>query len=218
MLKPRDNNIVIVLSFIDPLNFGETWYIKNDIFSVNEIQSGKSLLAPEASQVNTKDLIVQITPTQLAIFFQNGFNPEVIDKLKKLVNKLFENNTTLQVIAIGANHSFESEDLANPSKTTTQLHSVPGIKLHELLKGDNMRYGSYISKDYLNTRLRIDIKPYMKDAKNKNNERLKVSFNYHKDLDNQNRMAEIYGFIDSLKEFRDYSIKTSEGIDNLIKE
>ncbi len=216
MFKQVSENIVIVVNYIDPSIFSEKWYIKNGIFGVDDILDGKNVIAQEVSLVYSKNMYVQITHNQIAIFLQNfEYNEDVISKVKEIIEKIFKNNESSVIVACGINHNFETEEVDNTEAITKKLQFSQSLKLHQLLAGDNMRFGSYISKDFLNTRLRIDIKPFY-SLQNIGKEQLKVNFNYHKAISNDKKMEELSEIVVNWKAIKENSSATVASIQEIL--
>jgi hypothetical protein len=221
MLKFAGQNIVIVSATdINTSVMGEKWFIQKNFLSADEIIDGKTIITPVYTVIHSKDFRIQVLNNQIAIFIEKLENDsELTGKAISLARKIIESKALNSVMSMGTNFSYITDRMENIEEMTTKLSFNPSNKFHQHIKGnDKKRFGSYTSFDFLDARLRIDIKPeYSIESKIEYSEVLIAQFNFHKNFNEENSTIEAFDFLENFEAFKNYSDETVDIINETIK-
>lgn len=194
-------NIVIVGIF-KPSKFDKYFFLKNNIFEEGEIAE-TSIFSSEFSIIETQDFNLTVLSNQL-IFTEK--EPQLKDLMSEIFSKII-NSVDINASGFGINlHWFLfSEDKTNELSKKYFYNETSTI--NDFFKGDNISYGCYLSKDFGNSRMKLDIKPVTvtKIGTELEQRVIVFNFNFHTDLKNKNCKQEI---IKSLSEIQKYTDET----------
>lgn len=200
-------NIVIVGNF-SPGNFDKYFFIKNLIVSENEIQENSQFFN-ELCILNTPMFNITIVVNQLVFTDLNGsYNLDnAIIVLKKLVS-----TSQFKCSAMGINFHWY---LFSEEKTTELSKRLFYNENEKITKAffnvDNVSYGLYLSKDFGNSRMKLDIKPatVTKIETSIEQKVLAFVFNFHVDLKNKDNTM-IFKILDESSSYFNESKKIVE--------
>ena len=219
MFKKSGENIVLVANSIDASVLSESWFIKNEILTPEDIEIGKGLLTPVVSQVFTKDYYVQTFNNQVAIFitkvaYDNTFLESIKTKLKQIIDAI----PSTQFLAIGVNFHFDTTQNENVHDITEKLSGNKNNTLYSFLdsKKDDVRFGSYIKLNFLDTRLRVDIKAY-NDEVNPLLEYVRISMNFNKNFSETEFGDEFDSFLSNFEKYTEQSKQVISKAESLLK-
>lgn len=192
-------NLVIVGSF-QPSKFDKYFFLKNNIFKEEEI-SETSIFSEQFCVVDARGFNLTIIPNQL-IFTEKV--PQLNDLLSEIFSKLVC-FLDFSGIAFGINLHWYlfSEDKTN--ELTKKYFYNENASINKFFDGDNISYGCYLSKDFGNSRLKLDIKPATVSRIETNLEQRVISFafNFHTDLKSKNCKEEILKSLSELGQYTD---------------
>lgn len=204
--KLLSQNVVIVTQDVNTTMFNQYWFIHNGIFCPEEILAD-SIFVPGLTNLSTQECNLIITPNQFQFNVKSDdltMSCECITKrLIRIIEKV--SGAGIQMKAIGLNFIWkifeENSDIHQFSK---RLFYLPSSNLHQVFDVENARFGTYVSKDFLQSRLKLDIKPVISDGTGEPNEFILASFNFHRDLTIDNSEQSTTELLEQLKSWNLY--------------
>lgn len=184
-------NVVIIARQFNPSIISQYWLIKNGIFTEEEIQSG-SIFSPVIANVQTRDCQVLVLPEQLQFMYgleDHSGQELLISKLGKIIQAL----PHTPFVAAGLNFSWQvyDEDEASNAALGKKLFFRDNVPLYRFFDTEDARFGSYMSRDILGCRLKLDIKPVTIARQEGPANRLHFGFNFHLQLDEDDKVNSI---------------------------
>ena len=200
MFELKIKNITFIAA-LNPLNFNKDWFVKNDVLKETEIISETIISTASFFQIGTADYNILITSNQI-IFNLIKDSDKELQSLKKLM--LGVSNSSYR--AIGINFTYFSPMANEKGEDWTKKLFYTNTPLHALFNSDDSRFGTYLSKDYQDCRLKLDIKPsaVQELPSSELKEVILYTFNYHKDTINKSN-EDLIKFIDKYSELKGYS-------------
>lgn len=173
---------VIVARQFNPTIIGQLWLVRNGVVDEHEFRPG-CVYTDMAVQVMTEKFDLTVVPQQ----FQ--FTPKVplerqrelvVEKVGRITRTL--PHTPFRGLGLNFNWQFtpEGESIAEACR---RLFFKPDCPLHESVDFPDARFGGYMSRDVLDVRMQLDVKPVTVGPAGQQTERIQFSFNFHKDLD-----------------------------------
>ncbi|MBK8806611.1 MAG: hypothetical protein IPO21_08185 [Bacteroidales bacterium] len=199
-------SIVILAQSFNTSVFNRHWLVKNNFVEESEIQQN-SIFVPGISQIVTRKYNLLVVPEQLQFnvgFDSINFGVEIQNTLLPIIQKLQE----IPYRAIGINLSWFIKDTEKDIKTLSKEHFfIEKSTLFQNFDTNNSRFGTYLSKDFNNTRLKLDIKPVnmLDDLSRPVSEHILCSFNFHLDLKPDNSAEELIETINKWGTFKEES-------------
>ncbi|KXH85821.1 hypothetical protein [Chryseobacterium kwangjuense] len=186
-----EKNIVIIGDF-KPSNYDKLFFIKNGILKEEEILDG-SIFLPDNSYIETSEYIIDISDFRITITLKNTKLSIKDSSIQKLFNDLY-------IKAYGFNFKIVllCDDISTVSK---KFFYFEQNKLNKFFDNDTTVYGYYVSSEYQNSRIRLNIDPielFSKDNKSTKNA-LDFNFNFHFKDD------EFLKSIENFQSFEDYT-------------
>lgn len=205
MKKLVSANIVVVAQNLNPSIFTVLWLVEEGIIQREDV-TGKHIFTQVGTSIPTPNFKLDVLPERLQIAFTDISleNPEsVIDAVWKIICKLPHTPYT----AIGTNISWmvAPDDQDEFSEFMRNLFVKPELPLYKRFTEDNARFGGYLSKDFLGTRMKVDIKPRSEKDAEKATESLFFTFNYHLGLEHGKHMESVKEFLDNWNAMRNES-------------
>lgn len=202
-------NVVIAASFFNPSVVSQYWLIKNGILDEADFQPG-CIFSQGLTQVLSSKVALVVAPESLQVFPQcQAADSESIlnDSAVKIVRLL--EHTPYSAVGINFIYDVTPND-ADVGTTTRTLFSGKS-KIYANFTDDNVRLGTYLSKDVDGARLRLDIKP-VKDPSS-NREDIRLVFNFSKDLVSDNKPDAIAALIGKWGEYLAMADRMSDEVD-----
>jgi hypothetical protein len=201
-----DKTIVILAQYFNPSVFRDHWLLEQGIISNPGDLLENSVFSAQLVQVFSKEFSFLVIPDQLQ--FTILPNSQVgIAALMKIVSIL----PHIPYKALGINFHYYFPLFSDKGENLTmKFFYNQNLKMYEEFKEDNPRFGAYMSKNYLDTRLKLDIKPITikpNEPEAISKELIVYSFNYHSDLKQPHSISEIQSLLDSYDKFKAYSDK-----------
>ena len=194
-------NIVLIGEF-QPSKFDKYYFLKNNIFEEHEI-SEESLFTSDFTIVTAKGFNLTIVANQLVL---NEIEPKVENTMADLVTKILSTSSFLgSGFGINLHWYLFSGDKTN--EVAKKYFYNENSVLNTFFNEENVSYGTYLSKDFGNSRLKLDIKPATVVTIDSQIEQKIISFgfNFHTDLKGEDFKSNIFK---SLSEFKDYINET----------
>ena len=205
------SNVVIVARHFNPSILDRHWAITNGILSENDFEQG-CIFTPVLSQINARDFKLLITPDQLQLV-PSDFSHEAGAIILSKVGAIVERLPHTPYVAIGLNfiwHIIPTDE--GMRALSRRLFFKEDNPIYQSFDTDNALFGAYLSKNYLNSRLKLDIKPATIMHEGQLSELLQFSFNFHRDIVDQ-RVENILELLRNWSQAKDF---TTEFITNLL--
>lgn len=178
-LKVQD---IVLLGLFNPAKFDRYTFIKNKILKEEEIEQS-SIFLPEIVNLQSKKFNLVINSNQIII----STNPENNVDISKFLLKFLSLFDEINLNASGFNFRYFVEPKIDNSEIESFIKKNffnPNNKIQsQFFSDDNSTYGFYSSKDFKDTRLKLDVKPVNLNVQNLNLKSVQFEFNFHKDYD-----------------------------------
>jgi len=205
-------NVVIIARQFNPSIISQYWLIKNGIFTEEEIQPD-SIFSPVIANVHSRDCQVLVLPEQLQFMSQladQSGQELLISKLGKIVQAL----PHTPFVAVGLNFSWQvyDEDDASNAALGRKLFFRDDSPLYKFFDVDDARFGSYMSRDILGCRLKLDIKPVTVPCPEGTSNRLLFGFNFHLQLTEDDKAESILKLFQKWDEAKETAVSLMKQI------
>lgn len=175
------SNLVIAARHFNPSIFSQLWLVRNGILGEPEFQAG-CVFTDQVANIESGQFGLLVVPPQLQFVPKVAAEDEgklVVTKVGKIVRTL----PHTPYIAVGLNFFWhvEPED-GNVPALTRSLFFSPQHRICQLFGSDDARFGAYFSKDVLDCRLKLDVKPIRRQTGEESKEFVQFAFNFHLDL------------------------------------
>jgi hypothetical protein len=194
-----ESNIVLLGNF-KPTVFDKLFFIKNNLI-LEEDFSESSVFTPNFSKIETSDLIIIIESNKIVLVSRTNKS----DLLKSiLLNIINESSTSLNIIGFNFKWFILLDEI--PKYTKSKFFSPTNESLNNHFNDDNTAYGYYISSDFKNSRMKLDIKPNIVKEINNHKEQniLSFDFNFHIEIEDNSI------FNESLNDYMSYVNKAEQ--------
>lgn len=196
-------NLQILQSFVivgayNPRNFDKHFFIKNEVIQENEMNDGTIFDAIGAIQVLSENISIIVTMNQIAVTAFNDENGNA--RFFKIVQSILDVTDLTSVRAVGSNFHwgcFDSSITLNALSKKLFFNQTNGV-LNRFFNQADTLYGYYTSTNYLDSRLKLEIKPQNANPENLNTEHLLYIFNYHHEIKTNERKSDV------LKQWQDF--------------
>lgn len=202
----KGQTIVILAQNFNPSIFNRHWLVKKDnVFLQDEDILPSSIFSPEIVLVNSKSTRLLVTPEQLQfelVDMDANFYEAIEKTLIPMVSVLKE----IPYRAVGINFVFYVEEKdKSVIDLSKELFFKNDSKLFNHFDNEDARFGSYMSKTFEDSRLKLDVKPvFLKTGK----ETIQFGFNFHSDLDpKKDANTVLFDKLQKWQLFKDESLK-----------
>lgn len=199
----KTNSIVILAQSFNPSIFNRYWLVSNSYID-NESILPNSVFAPNVTQVASNEFSLLVLPEQLQ-FNSNPGNKDFESNVEKTLRPIIDRLTEIPYRACGINfHWFVDDDKIGIGELSESLFYYSNSSLHEAFRSEDSRYGVYMSKDFENARMKLDVKPITatENSTGEKNEFIQFSFNFHRDLNQKSASDELSNFVNSWIKFK----------------
>lgn len=208
----KHQSIVILGQNFNPTIFNRYWLVHNKFFRNDEIHPS-STFTPVLSNVVTNNIQLIVVPQQLQFNLLDNtidFKEQIINVLIPIIKRLKE----IPYTAIGINFTWNAiDDDKDITLLSRELFGIKESQLHKNFKAKDSKFGTYLSKDFKGSRLKLDIKPTKELSQIPiEGERLTFAFNFHIDLTNQNPYAKIVQYLKHWEKYHNESYKIINSI------
>jgi len=174
-----NSTVVIAAGQFNPSIIREYWLIENGIMQPEDFRSG-CVFTDMMVQVKSRQFDLAVVPGQCQISPHVPIEEQqqlIEEKAGEIVNKLPHTPFT----AIGLNfHWHLIPDHKNIEALTRSLFFVNQNPFYEAFDFEDARFGSYLSKDFNNFRMKLDVKPALMEGQKE--PFLHFGFNFHFDV------------------------------------
>ena len=176
-----EQTVVIVAEFFNPSVFNQYWFIKEGILKEEDIQT-ESLFVPGITHIQSNKFNMLIVPEKIQITLKCDDEEEVYNIISIILTKVTQYQTEIPYKALGINFCWKLEPNDSVSIYSRNVFCNKEIELYKAFNEENARFGAYMSQNYKNARLKLDIKPILLI----NKECMICNFNFHHDVSNAN--------------------------------
>jgi len=205
MNKSLSGKTIVFVGVFQPSKFDKFFFIKNNILNEEEILDS-SVFRQDIVQLYTSDVSIVIFATQI-IFTQLKITQ---DRIKE-ISSIFISVVKPDVTAAGINFTWNiipRKSLEEDSKM--YFLNEKNKMFSNFFNTPDSIYGSYVSKDILNGRLKLDIKPQnINQGTNVKSfvRLLNFAFNFHFDIDSKDNHVGLLKTIDNYNQLLSESEK-----------
>ena len=179
-------NVVLVTENVNPSMFNTAWFVKKEIFSLEEINSD-SIFVPGFTLLSSSECQIAIVPDQIQVTMMKVDNAEQC--INNRIKRLFE-CTNPYCKALGINFVWKISDKETDICQFT--HSIFGKEaegIYSYFNKADSKLGAYFSQNYDdNIRLKLDMKPVeiQVEKSTETENAILSSFNYHYIINQEN--------------------------------
>jgi hypothetical protein len=160
------------------------WLVKQGIIDENDLREG-ALFSDTVVQAPTSRFMLLWLPDQLQ--FIPTVSPDeqqtlIIEKLGKIIDTL----PHVPYKAVGLNFTwlFRPGD-GDIARATRDMFYIPDKPLFNIFSGPNARFGGYLSKDYEEFRLKLNVLPTTVSQEAGEEHSIQFAFNFHRDVEGE---------------------------------
>lgn len=213
-LKVRN---IVVVGMFNPLVFDKYFFIKNGLVP-EELLSQKQVFLPDFVQVATPDFHLTINTIQMIL---TAPKPEVVNNdIARVLIDILEIAKEMNVVGSGINFNWfvsDDKDIKSLPAFSKRLFFNSDNKIqNQVFNEEDATFGFYSSKDVLNTRLKLDVKPiiFKQNIQSLEESAVHFQFNFHKDYLQVDKSK--FELIELLKQYERYRIETEKIIKLLV--
>lgn len=211
----QEQNIVVLAQGFKPSTFNQHWFIKNAIIDNESEFSPDSIISPDIAKIMTKEFLLIVTTEYMQFTVKKGieFEHHIEKNLNSIISK-----TDVLYSAIGFNSGwfiYDSGVSFSEFNRNFFNNKDSKIPLHNFFNEPNAKFGTYMSKDFLGSRLKLDVKPIQVVDERSHlygSEFLFFKFNYHKELDSEDKHKQL---LEILLQWKNYSEETHKIISSI---
>lgn len=185
------SNVVIVAENLNPSIFRETWLVKEGVFTEEEIIVPKSFFSSVSVNVVTPSAELLIVPERLQLTLKTDEKQDEIVKrvLGNIVKAL--PHTPYRAVGINFQWILEFSDQSKLPKVTQEIFLSEENPLRNIFDTEDTVVGVYLSKDELEMRLKLNVKPIKGSGIKVGKEALQFDFNFDKSINNPEKATGI---------------------------
>jgi len=200
-------SVVVVARNFNPSIFTQQWLIEKGVL-VADVAVGPQIFTPQFVHVSNDGFRLTVLPEQLMFEVINSPQESFVKRVnEKLIPILSALNET-PFAAVGVNFQWHIDDKDRTIATVSKDLFDKGVGIYSEFSTSDARYGAYMSKDFLNSRLKLDIKPVIERQESGLSREFIVSaFNFHKDLFSADRHNELLRVVRNCDSFLQESNK-----------
>jgi hypothetical protein len=206
LIENAFSGIVLTAQTFNPSIFTETWLSQNDIIPAEALE-GVRLFSPDVAQFQTPEVQVLVIPPKMQIRFSILEPTEVFEMPLKIASRTVEllPHTPYQALGLNFEYFVTQPESQNFNNYDRALLGSGDYKLLQEFSSKDAKFGRYFSKDYGESRFRLNIKPVKAGPDNK--DMLEFSFNFHHDvarfdpIKRSEKLIELIGTWDSLRQY-----------------
>lgn len=175
------SSVVLVAHRFNPSITTPLWLVRNEVLSEGDFLPG-CVYTDLLVQVMARSFHLLLTPEQLQFVPQVPEAEQealILDKVGRIVRTL--PHTPFRALGLNFDWNVTPAD-GDTGGLARRLFFKSGAPLFSDFDVPDARFGSYLSKDTLGFRLKLDVKPVTVEGGTERKERLQFRFNYHADL------------------------------------
>lgn len=207
------SNVIIVADKFNPSLFSQIWLDKHGILPEQE-SKGDQINTPVFVLAQSELFSLQVWPERLQFSYKAAAE-DATELIRNRVGRIVELLPHTPFTAAGMNftwHVSMEDSLSFPAVDKSMFWR--DSSLHSLFDTKDARFGGYFSKNFLGTRLRLDIKPVNKNGL----EFFQAAFNFHVDLAKGDPVELILRNLQDWEALKKHSEQISDVIDAFVSE
>lgn len=213
MPKLVNYTAVVAASNLNPTIFTQSWLTKYGIFNERDFQNQGTLFTPLAVNATGEGFALMVVPERIQIGFLSA---DVATRsgqniLRRSIGTIIKELPHTPLLAVGFNFDWVlvPEDSKEITKIERKFFISESNPLAKEFGNPNAHFGCYLSKDVSWARLKLDTKPItLRD----NEPALQMTFNYHLDLEGEDKDKSVCSFLENWDE----ACELSEKLSNLL--
>jgi hypothetical protein len=195
MLNTDQATIVLAANTFNVSIFQQAWLLENEVIRREEFSGGDNIFTPMAVNISNSDFSFLVVPERIQLVAKRNFN-QAGQNFSRIIGKIADCLPHSPISALGLNFDFsvpisEADEFFTKHRELFVCSSNP---LGDFFTSEDTRFGVYLSKNYLDGRLRLDMKPVMRGE----TEHFKLSFNYHRDIASMKEIHPILNMWDDI--------------------
>lgn len=205
----KNKNIVLIGQF-NPLDFDKYFFIKNGLFTEEEI-SPNSIFSEINAQLITKKLIVSVYIDRVQIsshstpYEDNSRVPDIASSFLRLTKDPF------QLVAIGINFEWFILDIGDSLIEISKrlFYNKEHTFFEKYFNTEDAAFGTYASKQVKDSRLKLEVKPaaVFNIKKNAQENVLHWMFNFHIQLPKETTSEQAISYIKDFDFYKNESLQ-----------
>lgn len=213
MPKLVNYTAVVAAANLNPTIFTQSWLTKFGIFNEKDFQNQGTLFTPLAVNATGEGFTLMVVPERIQIGFRSS---DVATRsgqtiLRRSIGKIVKELPHTPFLAVGFNFDWLLVP-ANPkeiAKIEREFFISESNPLAKEFSAQNAHFGCYLSRDFNWARLKLDIKPVTLKEREP---ALQMTFNYHLDLQGEDKDKSVCSFLENWDE----ACELSEKLSNLL--
>jgi hypothetical protein len=201
------SSVVIVAQQFNPTVVSQPWLMRHGLATEEDFNQGY-IFSDSLVQFQAKDFHFLLVQEQLQFTPRPAPDREQ-EIVRKWVGTIAEKLPHTPYRAIGLNFMWQvTPDTESVRDWTRRTFYRADVPLFEVFGSSDSMFGGYFSRDVLDCRLRLDVKPVTATAGEKKLERVFFNFNYHLELAILDRPVEaIHEMLERWDEAKKESVK-----------
>lgn len=192
-------NLVIVARQFNPSIFSQTWLIKNKILFEEEFPP-RWVYSPLLVDVPSKGFHLSVLPEKLQ-FAPLPPSEASQDLLLSKAGMIVKTLPHIPYMAAGLNIVWQvSHETKSVPEMTRWAFFNGDLPLFRQFDAEDAQFGAYMSRDVLGCRLKLEVKPVTIIREGINEGRLQFSFNFHKDMSDEDRIERLLDLLGKWRE------------------
>jgi hypothetical protein len=176
-------NIIIIANNFNPTIFSETWLKKNNILDEKDIVTDY-LFSPLSVSVLTTEFELGVFPDRLSLSLNLKDLESAKRQLNKVITGIFLELPNTPFVAFGYNFTWQVELKEKAQIEHQREFCLPSTNpLGKFFEDPSSRFGVYMSKNYKNFRLRLNIQPQRAGVGGLSSESMTFHYNFHNGVD-----------------------------------
>jgi len=209
-------NVVVVARQFNPSVMSQIWLVKNGMMTEADF-ADNFLFSDSLVQIQNPDFNLIFSPEQLQ-FQPKGEKAQEQHLIEEKVGAIVRKLPETPYAGVGLNFFWHiTPDLSGVRDLSRKLFFRSDSDLYREFDSEDAKFGSYLSKDFMGCRLKLDIKPIQVTIKGTEKESIVFNFNYHLDLaeseDAIEQICSMLGKWDEAKLASAKLVKTAEAED-----
>lgn len=207
MNKDLDVKNIVLVGVFNPSLFDKYFFIKNEIIKEEDILPNSFTLNVGISQLICEKFNLQVGLNQIIISSNNPSSSE--DEIDKIAIKILKAQP-IEINALGLNfHWFVRDNSKTLEQFSRECYYSDSISLfNKFFDNDNARFGVYASTDIYDSRLKLDVKPIIRQKIDNESrklieeELLQFTFNFHFDRKSKNEVFNPEKYISNFESYK----------------
>ena len=210
MVKLREAVAVLAAKSLNVSIFQQVWLLEHGIFNKEEF-AGSAVFSPVAVNVPGSNFDFLVVPERVQVVVKSEFDT-AHEIFGRTIGRIVKTLPHTPFVALGLNFNYIVDQSNQDTFADACRKVIVGSEnpLREEFMSSDARFGFYASRDVLDARLKLDIKPIKLEAR----EVFLLNFNFHRDV---SMPEEINQSIDKWSEIYDYADRLAHLVDDAVE-